>query len=49
MGQRTTSANARGFYITEALQLEGRMLAQGQPVTVDLLRQVLGTPSEGAA
>lgn len=46
MGQRTTSANARGFYITEALQLEGRMLAMGQPVTVDLLRQVLGTPQK---
>lgn len=46
MGQRTNSANARGFYITEALQLEGKMLAQGQPVTVDLLRRVLGTPSK---
>jgi alkyl sulfatase BDS1-like metallo-beta-lactamase superfamily hydrolase len=46
MGQRTTSANARGFYITEALQLEGRMLAMGQPVTIDLLRQVLGTPQK---
>ena len=46
MGQRTTAANARGFYITEALQLEGRMLAMGQPVTVDLLRRVLGTPQK---
>lgn len=46
MGQRTISANARGFYITEALQLEGRMLAMGQPVTIDLLRQVLGTPQK---
>ncbi len=46
MGQRTISANARGFYITEALQLEGRMLAMGQPVTVDLLRQALGTPQK---
>jgi alkyl sulfatase BDS1-like metallo-beta-lactamase superfamily hydrolase len=46
MGQRTTAANARGFYITEALQLEGRMLAMGQPVTVVLLRQVLGTPQK---
>jgi alkyl sulfatase BDS1-like metallo-beta-lactamase superfamily hydrolase len=46
MGQRTISANARGFYITEALQLEGRMLAMGQPVTVDLLRRVLGTPQK---
>lgn len=46
MGQRTTAANARGFYITEALQLEGRMVAMGQPVSVDLLRQVLGTPQK---
>ena len=45
LGQRTTSANARGFYITEALQLEGRMLAQGQPVTLDVVRTVIGTPS----
>ena len=44
LGQRTTAANARGFYITEALQLEGGMLALGQPVTIDLLRRVLGTP-----
>jgi len=46
LGQRTTSANARGFYITEALELEGRLLAQGQPVTVDMLRRVLGTPNK---
>ena len=46
MGQRTTAANARGFYITEALQLEGRMLALGQPVTIDVLRRVLGTPQK---
>ncbi|MEI6225352.1 MAG: alkyl sulfatase dimerization domain-containing protein [Deltaproteobacteria bacterium] len=45
LGQRTDSANARGFYITEALQLEGRMLAQGQPVTLDVVRTVIGTPS----
>lgn len=44
MGQRTTSANARGFYITEALQMENQLLAQGQPVTIDLLRRALGTP-----
>jgi alkyl sulfatase BDS1-like metallo-beta-lactamase superfamily hydrolase len=44
MGQRTTSANARGFYITEALQIEGGMTVAGQPVTLDLLRRVLGTP-----
>ena len=46
LGQRTTAANARGFYITEALQLEGGMLALGQPVTIDLLRRVLGTPQK---
>jgi alkyl sulfatase BDS1-like metallo-beta-lactamase superfamily hydrolase len=46
LGQRTISANARGFYMTEALQLEGRMMAMGQAVTVDLLRQVLGTPQK---
>lgn len=46
LGQRTISANARGFYITEALQLEGAMLAMGQPVTIDLLRRVLGTPDQ---
>jgi alkyl sulfatase BDS1-like metallo-beta-lactamase superfamily hydrolase len=45
LGQRTTSANARGFYITEALQLEGRMLAEGQPMTLDAIRTVIGTPS----
>lgn len=46
LGQRTISANARGFYITEALQLEGRLLAQGQPVTIDLLRRLQGTPDK---
>jgi len=45
LGQRTTSANARGFYITEALQLEGKLLAKGQPVTLDQVRTFLGTPS----
>jgi alkyl sulfatase BDS1-like metallo-beta-lactamase superfamily hydrolase len=46
IGQRTISANARGFYITEALQMEGRLLAEGQPVTLDLLRRIQGTPSQ---
>ena len=46
LGQRTTAANARGFYITEALQMENRLLAQGQPVTIDLLRRLLGTPKK---
>ena len=45
LGQRTDSANARGFYITEALQLEGRMLVEGQPMTLDVIRAFVGTPS----
>jgi alkyl sulfatase BDS1-like metallo-beta-lactamase superfamily hydrolase len=45
LGQRTTSANARGFYLTEALQLEGRMLVEGQPMTLDVIRQFVGTPN----
>ena len=45
LGQRTDSANARGFYITEALQLEGRMMAEGRPVTLDEIRVFVGTPS----
>jgi len=44
LGQRTDSANARGFYITEALQLEGRMLVEGQPMTLDAIRAFVGTP-----
>ena len=47
LGQRTDSANARGFYITEALQLEGRMMAEGRPVTVDEIRVFVGTPTAG--
>jgi alkyl sulfatase BDS1-like metallo-beta-lactamase superfamily hydrolase len=44
LGQRTDSANARGFYITEALQIEGKLLMQGQPVTQDAIRTLLSTP-----
>jgi alkyl sulfatase BDS1-like metallo-beta-lactamase superfamily hydrolase len=44
LGQRTDSANARGFYITEALQMEGKLMVQGQPVTLDAIRRLLGTP-----
>jgi len=47
LGQRTTSANARGFYMTEALQIEGRMKVQGQPMTLDAIRTFVGTPSAG--
>jgi alkyl sulfatase BDS1-like metallo-beta-lactamase superfamily hydrolase len=45
LGQRTTSANARGFYITEALQMEDRMLVEGQPMTLDMIREFIGTPN----
>ena len=44
LGQRTDSANARGFYITEALQIEGKLLMQGQPVNLDVIRTLLNTP-----
>jgi alkyl sulfatase BDS1-like metallo-beta-lactamase superfamily hydrolase len=44
LGQRTDSANARGFYITEALQMEGNLLVQGQPQTMAGLRAFLSTP-----
>lgn len=45
LGQRTTSTNARGFYITEALQIEGQLKVQGQPMTLDAIRMFVGTPS----
>lgn len=45
LGQRTTSANARGFYITEALQLEGQLKVEGQPMTLDAIRMVVGSPN----
>jgi alkyl sulfatase BDS1-like metallo-beta-lactamase superfamily hydrolase len=48
LGQRTASANARGFYLTEALQIEGEMKAKGQPVTLDGIRRFLGTPTAQA-
>jgi alkyl sulfatase BDS1-like metallo-beta-lactamase superfamily hydrolase len=44
LAQRTTSANARGWYMNEALDLEGQLQVQGVPVTMDLVRTVLGTP-----
>lgn len=44
LGQRTTSANARGFYITEALQMEGELRVEGQPMTLDAIRAFVGTP-----
>jgi len=45
IGQRTSSANARGWYLTEALQIEGGMQFKGQPLTVDAIRRFLGTPT----
>lgn len=48
LGQRTSSSNARGFYLTEALQIEGAMKAKGQPVTLDGVRRFLGTPTAHA-
>ena len=44
LGQRTDAANARGFYITEALQMEGKLLVQEQPQTMDGIRKFLSTP-----
>lgn len=44
LGQRTTSSNARGWYITEALEMEGQLLAKGTPVTIAQVRAILGTP-----
>ena len=44
LGQRTRSANARGFYLTEALQLEGGLKVQGQPMTLDAIRRFVGSP-----
>jgi alkyl sulfatase BDS1-like metallo-beta-lactamase superfamily hydrolase len=44
IGQRTTSANARGWYITEALAMENKLQLGGQPVTLVLMRELAGTP-----
>jgi hypothetical protein len=38
----------RGWYLTEALQIEGGMQFKGQPLTVDAIRQFLGTPTAQA-
>jgi alkyl sulfatase BDS1-like metallo-beta-lactamase superfamily hydrolase len=48
LGQRTSAANVRGWYLTEALQIEGKMQFKGQPLTVDAIRQFLGTPTAQA-
>jgi len=44
LGQRTTSANARGWYITEALAMENKLKLGDQPITLDIARVLLGTP-----
>ena len=44
LGQRTTSSNARGWYITEALEMEGALSFMGQSVTIAAARALLGTP-----
>jgi alkyl sulfatase BDS1-like metallo-beta-lactamase superfamily hydrolase len=48
LGQCTSSANARGWYLTEALQIEGGMQFKGQPLTIDAIRRFLGTPTAQA-
>ena len=40
LGQRTSAANVRGWYLTEALQIEGGMQFKGQPLTVDAIRHL---------
>jgi alkyl sulfatase BDS1-like metallo-beta-lactamase superfamily hydrolase len=44
MGQRTSSANARGFYITEALAMEGKLKLGVQTVNLEAVRKLMGTP-----
>ena len=44
LGQRTTTANGRGWYITEALEMEGKLKLGEQPVTLGAVRAALGTP-----
>ena len=48
LGQLTSSANARGFFLTESLQIEGAMKFNGRPLTVDAIRRFLGTPTARA-
>lgn len=45
LAQRTTSANARGWYMTEALELDGKLLLKNQMVDMAVVRAALGTPS----
>ncbi len=46
LGQRTTSSNARGWYITEALEREGKLAMGDQPVpSLAAFRAMLSKPS----
>ncbi len=45
LGQRTTSANARGWYTTEALAMEKKLKIGDQPLTLAMMRAALGTPN----
>jgi alkyl sulfatase BDS1-like metallo-beta-lactamase superfamily hydrolase len=45
LGQRASAANVRGWYLTEALQIEGGLQFKGQPLTLDAIRRFLGTPA----
>ncbi|MEM6499737.1 MAG: alkyl sulfatase dimerization domain-containing protein, partial [Pseudomonadota bacterium] len=47
LGHRTASSNARGWYLTDALEMEGQLLALGIPVKIGQLRSLLGTPQRG--
>jgi alkyl sulfatase BDS1-like metallo-beta-lactamase superfamily hydrolase len=48
LGERTSAANVRGWYLTEALQIDGGMQFKDQPLTVDAMRRFLGTPTAQA-
>jgi alkyl sulfatase BDS1-like metallo-beta-lactamase superfamily hydrolase len=44
IGQRTSSANARGWFITEALAMENKLKLGEHPITLEMARVLLGTP-----
>jgi alkyl sulfatase BDS1-like metallo-beta-lactamase superfamily hydrolase len=48
LGQRTSAANVRGWYLSEALEIEGGLQLKGQALTGDLIRTFLGTPTAQA-
>lgn len=45
LGHRTTSANARGFYITEALAMEGKLKMGEQSISLESARHLFGSPN----